>query len=112
MVLVGDYVYGGRGNNDGVPTCLDFLTGKIAWNGKSPGQGSAAVLYADGNIYFRYQNGTVALVEATPEAFRLKGTLRTTPVLSENWAYPVIQNRKLYLRDDNVLTCYDVSDGS
>ena len=30
-VLVGDYLYGGNGQNNGKPTCLDFLTGKSKW---------------------------------------------------------------------------------
>ena len=112
VVLVGDYIYGGDGQNNGTPICLEFMTGKIAWKPKAPGQGSAAVLYADGNLYFRYQNGLVALVEATPEAFRLKGTFRTAVKLGESWPHLVIHQRKLYVRDQDVLMCYDVAAGS
>ena len=31
VVLIGDYIYGGDGQNNGTPVCLDFLTGKIKW---------------------------------------------------------------------------------
>ena len=54
MVLVGDYIYCGHGQNQGFPTCIEMKTGKIAWQpGRGPGEGSAAVLYADGNLYGR-----------------------------------------------------------
>jgi outer membrane protein assembly factor BamB len=108
VVLVGDHIYGGDGQNQGGPVCLELLTGKIAWKPKSPGRGSAAVLYADGNVIFRYDKGEVFLIEAAPEAFRIKG--RFTPVLGEGpaWAHPVIHDGKLYLRHGDVLACYDL----
>jgi outer membrane protein assembly factor BamB len=108
VVLVGDHLYGGDGQNQGGPVCLELLTGKIAWKPKSPGRGSAAVLCADGNVIFRYDKGEVFLIEAVPEAFRIKG--RFTPVLGEGpaWAHPVIHDGKLYLRHGDVLACYDL----
>ena len=67
MVLVGDYLYGGHGHNNGFPVCVELATGKIAWRkNRGPGTGSAAVTYADGNLYFRYESGLVALIAATP----------------------------------------------
>ena len=80
VVLVGDHIYGGGGRNNGTPVCLDFMTGKIAWKQKPVGKGSAAVLYADGNLIFRYEDGTMALVEANPKEFKLKGTFKPAVV--------------------------------
>ncbi len=37
------------------------------------GTGSAAVTAADGHLYFRYQNGRMVLIEATPQGYHLKG---------------------------------------
>ncbi len=109
VVLVGDHVYGGDGQNNGTPVCLEFKTGKICWKPESPGQRSAAVLYADGHLIFRYENdGLVALIEANPETYRLKGTLKTPYGSGPAWAHPVIHQGKLYLRDRDVLMCYDV----
>ena len=56
----------------------------------------------------------MALVEATPEAYREKG--RFTPpdqpkhrdAMEKSWAYPVIANGKLYIHDLGMLWCYDV----
>ena len=75
MVLVGDHIYGGHGHNKGFPICVELATGKVAWGGdmRNAGTGSAAVVYADGNLYFRYQNGVVMLIEATPDGLPREG---------------------------------------
>ncbi len=108
VVLLGDHLYGGDGQNNGTLVCLDFKTGKIAWKQKPIGRGSAAVLYADGHLVFRYQDGTMALVEANPKEFKLKGTFKTAVVNGNSWPYPVIHDGKLYIRDHDDLMCYDV----
>ncbi len=67
MILLGDHIYCGHGHNKGFPLCVELATGKVAWDGgRGPGSGSAAILLADGNLYFRYEDGTMALIEATP----------------------------------------------
>jgi outer membrane protein assembly factor BamB len=109
MIRVGDYVYCGHGHNDGQPLCLEMKTGKPAWGPKrGAGSGSAAIVYADGHLYFRYQNGVMALIEATPAEYRLKGAFRLASVRGASWPHPVISNGKMYLRDQDVLMCYDV----
>jgi outer membrane protein assembly factor BamB len=108
VVLVGDSVYGGSGQNNGTPVCLDFLTGKIRWKKPPLGRRSAAVLFADGHLIFRYEDGLVALIEATPDEFRLKGSFKAAVVDGPAWPYPVIHDGKLYLRANDTLMCYDV----
>jgi outer membrane protein assembly factor BamB len=108
VVLVGDAIYGGEGQNNGAPACLDFMTGKIHWKKSPLGKRSAAVLFADGNLIFRYEDGLVALIEATPDDFRVKGTFKAPVVDGPAWPYPVIHDGKLYLRAHNTLMCYDV----
>jgi outer membrane protein assembly factor BamB len=113
MVLVGDHLYLGRGHNNGLPTCVEFKTGEIAWaedSGAGKGSGSGCVTYADGMIYFRYQNGVVALVKATSSGFELNGRFEIPqPSGKPSWPHPVIANGKLYLRDQDKLHCYDVN---
>jgi outer membrane protein assembly factor BamB len=109
MVLVGDYIYCGHGHNAGEPSCVELKTGKVVWRERGPGSGSSAVLAADGELYFRYQNGVMALVEATPSGYKEKGKF-TLPENSgkPSWPHPVIANGKLYIRDQDTLLCYDV----
>jgi hypothetical protein len=111
FVKVGDYLYGGHGHNLSKPTCLEFKTGKIMWQADQPGDGSACVLYAEGRLYFRYQNGLMALIGATPEKYNLISTFLPPAregAKKEAWAHPVISDGKLYLRHWDVLFCYDV----
>ncbi len=112
MILVGDHVYFGNAHNNGHPACVEFKTGEIKWleeKGAAGGGGSAAVVYADGMLYFRYQNGVVALVEATPDGLKVAGSFKESERSGrECWAHPVVANGKLYLRDQDRLVCYTV----
>lgn len=109
MILRDGYIYCGHGHNQGFPICIKMQTGKAAWGpSRGPGGGSAAVVYADGHFYFRYEDGIMALVEATPEKFVLKGKFEIASKLGQSWPHPVIAAGKLYLRDQDVLLCYDI----
>ena len=109
MVAVGDYLYAGTGFNNGFPVCLEWKTGKVIWRpGRGPGLGSAAVLYADGHLYLRYENGTMALIKATPNKYEVRAKFTEPSSLGKAWAHPVIANGRLYLRDQDVLLCFDV----
>lgn len=108
LVMLGDYIYGGHGHNDGLPFCLAWKTGKMVWGPeRGPGEKSAAVLYADGMLYFRYETGEMALIEATPNGYNPKGSFR--PDLTKpGWQHPVIYHGRLYLRGNNQILCYDI----
>jgi outer membrane protein assembly factor BamB len=108
-VLLGEYLYGT--SSEGL-VAAEFTTGKVKWQAASIGSG--AVLYADGHLYLHGENGDVALVEATPEAYREKGRFTPTDqpkhrdAMEKAWAYPVVANGRLYIRDLGTLWCYDV----
>ena len=89
VILLGDHLYLGHGSNQGFPVCVDFLTGKDLWRpGRGPGEGSAAIVCADGHLYFRYENGEMALIEATPKEYHLKGTFKIKTKHSASWPHP------------------------
>jgi outer membrane protein assembly factor BamB len=50
----------------------------------------------------------MALIEATPQAYRLKGSFKLASVKDRSWPHPAIADGKLYLRDQDVLMCYDI----
>jgi outer membrane protein assembly factor BamB len=109
MIHKDGFVYCGEGHNEGFPLCINSQTGKDAWRpGRGPGGGSAAIAYADGHLYFRYQDGTMALIEATPKAYKLKGQFKIASKNGESWPHPVIAGGKLYLRDQDELLTYDI----
>lgn len=110
MILVGDHIYGGHGHNDGQPFCLHMASGKFAWKPQQehPGGGSAAVAYADGHMYFRWQDNVMGLIEATPQGYRLKGSFPLPKGMSTGWPHPVVLDGKLYVRGGDQLLCYDI----
>lgn len=108
MVMLGDYIYGGHGHNNGLPFCLEWKTGKFAWGPeRGPGNGSAAVLYADGRLYFRYESGEMALMDASPKGYNLISSFRP-PIAGNGWPHPVIYHGRLYLRGNEQILCYDI----
>ena len=111
MVLAGDYVYCGHGHNKGLPICVELKSGQVAWGGdnRGVGKGSAAVSYVDGHLIFRYQSGEIAIIEASPDEYRLKGAFRPAYQKGKSWSHPVVSEGRLYLREHNVLMCYDIS---
>ena len=111
VILVGDYLYG-HSNKDGW-TCMNFADGTVKWKDRTFGKG--AVACADGMLYcLEEKTGVVALVEASPNGWSEKGRFKLDPQSSirsakgEVWTHPVIANGKLYLRDQNLVSCYDV----
>ncbi|HEX9760507.1 MAG TPA: PQQ-binding-like beta-propeller repeat protein [Candidatus Acidoferrales bacterium] len=110
MVLVGGYIYAGHGHNRGFPICIEMSTGKVAWGGdiRNSGTGSAAVLYADGNLYFRYQNGVMMLIGASPSGYQEKGSFTIPNVNKPSWSHPVILDGTLYLREQDALYAYNL----
>jgi outer membrane protein assembly factor BamB len=115
MVLVGDHVYFGHDQNKGNPVCVEFKTGDIKWGPeKDPAgaSGSAAVLSADGRLYFRYQNGMLVLIEPNPKELKVVSSFKLPEADQrshpQSWPHPVIANGKLYIRDQTKMYCYDV----
>jgi outer membrane protein assembly factor BamB len=109
MILLDGFVYMGHGHNNGFPLCFNLMTGKDAWRpGRGPGRESAAVAYADGHLYFRYQDGTMALIQATPSEYRVKGQFELATHNRESWPHPVIAGGMMYIRDQDDLTVYDL----
>ncbi|MGI8981392.1 MAG: PQQ-binding-like beta-propeller repeat protein [Pirellulaceae bacterium] len=109
MIRLGNYIYLGHGHDYGVPVCIDMTTGKDTWReDQPPGGNSAALAYADGHLYFRYQDATMVLIEANPKTYKLKGKFKIKTHNDNSWPHPVIAGGKLYLRDQDDLLCYDI----
>lgn len=113
MIMVGDYVYLDD-DSSGQPYCAKVMTGDIAWKrqrGKTgcPGNGSASITYADGNLYIRYESGHMTLVEATPDGFKEKSWFKIPNDKQPSWSHPVVLGGRLYIRSQDQLLCYDVS---
>ena len=70
---------------------------------------SAAVTYDDGHLYFRFDNGIMALVAATPQGYREVSTFKIPNAGGSSWAHPVVVGGRMYLREQDTVWCYNVN---
>ena len=103
IVKVGDYMYSAGA---GPLMCMEFKTGRIAWQSRSAGKGSLCV--ADGMLYILGEGHEVALAEATPEGYREHGRFQVKNHGRPAWAHLIVTGGRMYIRDQESLTAYDV----
>ncbi len=117
VVKIGGYIYGYSDSKRGW-TCLDFQTGKVRWT-ESRKLGKGSITCADGHLYcYSEHDGTLVLIDASPEGWKEKGRFtipqhsklpKPSRQRSDNvWTHPVVANGRLYLRDQELLFCYQV----
>jgi outer membrane protein assembly factor BamB len=106
VILQGDHIYGHSDSKGWI--CQDFKTGEVVWSTNKVGKGS--ITFADGHFYLRDESrGTVALIDATPDGYRERGRFVQPNRSDKNsWPHPVVANGRLYLRDQDLLLCYDL----
>ena len=125
-LLVGGYVYG-YDDNKGL-VCQDFQTTDIVWAQKDYDAlwdkehnrgvfGKMSLTCADGQLYaYGEDSGTVLLIEATPKGLIVDGRFaipEQTKLKRKSgkiWTHPVVADGELYLRDQDLIFCYDVKD--
>lgn len=110
IIRVGNYLYGDY-DDSGRLWCADAKTLENKWTRKdeSKGSGSASIIHADGMLYVRFQNGHIALVEANPAAYKLASSFKLPNSSGPNWAHPVVIGGKFYVREKNMIWCFDVT---
>jgi len=87
------FVYG---LDDGVLTCIDPSSGERVWKGGRYGHGQ--LLVSAGLLLIQAENGSLVLVEATPDEHR---ELHRRPVLDgKTWNVPALVGDVLLLRND------------
>lgn len=112
MIINDGVLFGANGGNSGgYLVALDFLTGEVLWDERRSGRRApkGSVALADGRLYYRTEDGTMLLIEPSAKEFLERGRFEQPDQSGKpTWAHPVIANGKLYLRDHDVLLCYDV----
>ena len=112
VILVGDHLYG---YSDGLGwVCQDFETGEQVWAEKNA-LGKGAIACADGMLYCVDEgSGEVVLIEASPQGWNEKGRFKLDPQSEfrsprgKIWTHPTIANGKLYLRDQEIVYCFNI----
>lgn len=112
MILLDGCLYGASGGNEGgALVCLDFLTGKVLWDQRDTAgrRAKGSLALADGLLYYRMEDGTVCLIEPNPKQYIERGRFQQPDrTRLPAWSHPVVANGRLYIRDQDVLFCYDV----
>lgn len=117
------YAFSGRNEPDASFRCVDFLTGKLLWNrdehwaGHPPpgsraqpgvyGRGSA--ILADGRLIVLGEGGKLGLFQLNPKQAVEVSSFQVPQLSYPCWAAPVLARKRLYLRSEDRLVCYDLA---
>ena len=107
VIYLDKYIYGY--SDGGGWTCQELTSGEAKWQDRKL-LGKGTITYADGRFYLRDEgSGQVLLLEAGPENHAVKGKLEQPDrSKAKAWPHLVVANGKLYVRDQDILLCYDV----
>lgn len=107
VVHVGGRLFGATYPKRGSWQALDARDGKLLYETTEFAKG--AVLAADARLYALAEDGWMLLLEPTETEFAVRGRFRLAETRDRNaWAHPVIYDRRLYLRYNDTVSCYDV----
>jgi outer membrane protein assembly factor BamB len=85
--------------------CLDVNTGERKWKNGRYGYGQ--IILAGSHLIVTSDQGDVALVKATPDAYT--EVTRFTAVKGQTWNYPAIAGGRLLVRNSTEMAAYDIS---
>lgn len=107
MVVINGSLYG---FSNAILTCLNFDTGEVRWQDRSVGKG--CITAAGNHLYLLGEGNTMGLADVSPEGYRERGRFSIPDTGLPSWAYPVVCAGRLYIRNQEMLLCYDVRAGS
>jgi outer membrane protein assembly factor BamB len=116
VVLVDGHVYGYSEGKGWI--CQDWKTGKLVWSERRK-LGRGSILAADDRLVcYDEADGKAVLIEASAAGWKEHGRFeipqhaKARASGAKIWTPPVIANGRLYLRDQELLFCFDVSGGN
>lgn len=90
-------------------SAFDASNGELLYSANADFAKGAALL-ADNHLYTLAEDGWMLLLKPTESKFEVNGRFRFAEAdRRDAWAHPVIHERRLYLRDHDKLTCFDVA---
>jgi outer membrane protein assembly factor BamB len=117
VVLLNGHIYGFSEGSGW--TCQNFKTGENVWSTGRTGEvtnfSKGAVLVVNDRLLLQEErSGLLAIAAASPDGWKEFGRMefpeRTEMETKDNmvWAHPVVANGKLYVRDHDLLFCFDL----
>ncbi len=127
-VLVGGHLYGfsGRNEPDARFRCVDLLSGTLRWDREegwpngghaklAPGEpapgvfGRGSTILADDKLIVLGEAGLLGLFKPTPDRIEEICRWQVPQMSYPCWAGPVLADRRLYLRSEGCLVCFDLA---
>ena len=110
------YAFSGRNEPDARFRCVEYKTGRILWDrderwrpyGDTPktyGRGSA--IMADGKLIVLGEAGLLGLFRVNNESPQELARYQVPQMKYPCWAAPILSDKRIFLRSDNKLVCYD-----
>lgn len=113
------YAFSGRNEPDARFRCVEMATGKLSWDldqswakysTKQPEQyGRGSAILADGQLIVLGEGGRLGLFRPSPERVEEISSFQIPEMHHPCWTAPVLSRRKLYLRSENFLGCFDLA---
>ena len=100
-IYEGGYLYG---FDDRTLKCLDAATGEEKW--RQTGFSKGSLLLVDGHLVVLSEAGLLALVDATPVAYKEKS--RFQALEGRTWTMPSLSDGRLFLRNQKELVAFAI----
>ena len=112
VVLMNGYIFGYTDTRYWV--CQDLKTGEPVWRERDAAGKGSIIGVNDRLIIFDMQSGAAVVAAASPDGWKEFGRIsipeRTKIKTADNhlWTHPVVANGNLFLRDHDLLFCFDL----
>lgn len=114
VVLIDGHIYGFSDNAGWV--CQNLETGEIVWKQRLREPGKGAVTGVNNRLLcLDERTGSLTVASVSPEGWKEFGRMEIPERSGEEsamdnmvWSHPAVANGKLYIRDHNLLFCFDL----
>ena len=113
VILVNGYIFGYSDPSGWV--CQNFKTGETVWSQRNNEVSKGALVAVNDRLILQNErNGLLTVIAASPDGMKEFGRVqfpeRTQISTTDNavWPHPVVANGKLYVRDHDLLFCFDL----
>ena len=113
------YAFSGRNEPDATFRCVEFKTGKLMWSrderwrshssAQPPVYGRGSAILADGRLIVLGEGGKLGLFVLNPRQPDELCAWQIPQLRYPCWTAPVLAHKKLYLRSEERLLCFDLS---
>lgn len=114
VILLDGHIYG---HSDSVGwVCHNMDSGEEVWSEGGKNRSKGSVTFADGMLYCLEEgSGDCVLAVASTDGWKEVSRFTLEPQTTQRsdrgkvWTHPVVCNGRLYLRDQDVICCYNIS---